>query len=384
MGRRFKGILLILLGLSLGLMGCRKGFKTTFSQTNTGSQGGVEVPITPIPDIPPDTEEPEPPPAGSPSTPSQPDPLADICPSLNFQGVLWPIELSGEEIEAFALGLNITGSFEGHSGWSNLSNNFDGQGVSMGLLNQNLGQNTLQPLLIAFSQHHSELGLEIFGASRWEKLLGMLNEWSGTLIFPSQTERMPSFFLNSKSLGEFVGADPNQDKYYQTDFGFQLQDAKAQRSVQWAVSNIYSDSQARTFKSEWRSAFKKLIVTPEYITLQIAAAYDIHQRTLKSYRQLEFDSLSAYLFLFDVVVQNGGLRNSHVQTYFDFREKNPSLGEEALLLQLMEIRVLSSLPQWREDVRRRKRAVITGSGVVHGSSRELQEEYCYSGEQEFL
>ncbi|MCJ8277796.1 MAG: hypothetical protein MJK18_13215, partial [Bdellovibrionales bacterium] len=59
-----------------------------------------------------------------------------ICSSLEFKGVTWSPELSQDDRVAFAIALNVSGSFEGHSGWSNLSNNFDGQGVSMGLLNQ--------------------------------------------------------------------------------------------------------------------------------------------------------------------------------------------------------------------------------------------------------
>src|ERR1700677_1324186 len=71
-----------------------------------------------------------------------------ICSPLDFTNVTWSGQLSPFQEQGLELGLNISGSFEGAAGWANLTNNFDGQGLSMGLLNQNLGQGSLQPLLI--------------------------------------------------------------------------------------------------------------------------------------------------------------------------------------------------------------------------------------------
>ena len=60
-----------------------------------------------------------------------------ICSDLSFEQVEWPSNVSTKQLDAFALGMNITGSFEGHDGWSNIANDFDGQGLSLGLFNQN-------------------------------------------------------------------------------------------------------------------------------------------------------------------------------------------------------------------------------------------------------
>ena len=71
-----------------------------------------------------------------------------ICSNLSFNNVLWPSPLTEFQVNVFALAMNISGSFEGPDGWTNLTNNFDGQGISLGLFNQNLGQGSLQPMML--------------------------------------------------------------------------------------------------------------------------------------------------------------------------------------------------------------------------------------------
>jgi hypothetical protein len=81
--------------------------------------------------------------------------------------------------------------------------------------------------------------------------------------------------------------------------------------------------------------------------------------------------------MFDIVVQNGGFRSGHGSEFERYKRRHPKASEEELLLELLEIRVQSSKPQWRGDVRSRKKAVILGEGRVHGRDRVLQEEHCY-------
>ena len=79
-----------------------------------------------------------------------------ICSKLDFDGLKWIEKYGDHERNAIALALNVSGSFEGADDWRNLTNNFDGQGISMGLLNQCLGQGSLQPLLISMRDRSYE------------------------------------------------------------------------------------------------------------------------------------------------------------------------------------------------------------------------------------
>jgi hypothetical protein len=87
-------------------------------------------------------------PASTSAAPWSVDDGLTICSDLDFQGLQWPDTVPVAMRDPFAAGLNISGSFEGPDGWANLTDNFDGQGISMGLLNQNLGQGSLQPMWI--------------------------------------------------------------------------------------------------------------------------------------------------------------------------------------------------------------------------------------------
>ncbi|MCB0406823.1 MAG: hypothetical protein KDD34_01390 [Bdellovibrionales bacterium] len=351
------------------LMGC--GQYTSHQKTETPASSLEESPPPlpqPVPEIPQDP------------TPTPPvKPGINICSDLSLDDIVWPESLTDHEIEAFALALNISGSFEGSSGWSNLTNNFDGQGMSFGLLNQTLGTNSLQPLLVQYSQSHWQQGQSIFGSSHWQSLVGMVEDWLENIITPTQV--MNVLYLGGApqpSEGEFVGGSPDQDKFYLSLDGlFHLQDAKSQRSIQWAINNLYQDSQGKVFKSSWKSELKTLGDIPTYVSLQVLAAERLHQKTIGYLRTLNFNTYRAYLFLFDIVVQNGGLKSSHISQFNSYKNSHPSASEQELLLQLLEIRVMSSLPQWRDDVRRRKKAIILGEGTVHGSRRDLPKEYCY-------
>lgn len=55
--------------------------------------------------------------------------------------------ISASEVDLFDCFSKITGRFEGRQGFSNLAGNFDGMGVSAGVLQWNLGCGSLQPML---------------------------------------------------------------------------------------------------------------------------------------------------------------------------------------------------------------------------------------------
>ena len=296
-----------------------------------------------------------------------------ICSALSFDDVTWPSTFEDYEKTALATALNISGSFEGRSGWSNLTNNFDGQGISFGLLNQTLGTGSLQPLLIEFSTKHATLGEQIFGTDNWLNLQSMLDDWaSGRNIVISPTRVSEPAEIHKS----FVGDAHNGDKLY-VQQGLIMPLGASSNSVTWALQNVYVDN-GRTFKSDWRTAFKTLGETPEYISIQIKAAQGLHKKTYGWFVKAGFAQFRAYLFLFDIAVQNGSLRTSHFNAYEEYLASNPGKTEQENMLALMEIRVASSLPQWQEDVRRRKSAIINDTGTVHGSFRDLPDEYCYS------
>lgn len=317
---------------------------------------------------------------------SPPSQELSICSKLSFDEVDWPEVLNWQERNSLALALNISGSFEGHSGWNNLSNNFDGQGVSMGLLNQNFGQGSLQVLFIKMKERYPKVMEELFQPTLLQSMYKMLKDWEAKSV--SQfSENKNSFeviddLMNDKNLNLNWGNDI--DKYY-ADFSVNtFVNSRNKKSVDWSLKNFYVDSAGRNFKTHIKQALKDLANSPQYISLQIEAALKLHDKA-KAYMSLfNFSELRSYLFFFDIIVQNGSIKNSHRDQYFNYLKNNPNDSITENLLNLLEIRLVSTIPRWREDVRKRKRTIILSSGTVHGSFRNLPQEYCYNPGDENL
>ena len=297
-----------------------------------------------------------------------------ICSTLDFEKVTWPTDYSEADQIAFALAMNITGSFEGNSGWTNLSNNFDGQGFSMGILNQNLGQGTVQPLLIEMRDNHLSVLQSVMGASMLTSMLKMLSDWEASIASSGEVEflKVRDNFFEERALVSF--SQENVDKFYSSRDVLPISNSK---SVAWAKKTIYSDSKAISFKPEWKSALKELAGNPAYVSLQIKAARYIHERA-QSYRaRLGWSQLRSYLYLFDIVVQNGSLKDKHFAAFEKWLVEQNRVTEEEQMLEMLEIRVKDVINKWQNDVLSRKKTVILGTGFVHGEDRNLPIEYCY-------
>lgn len=294
---------------------------------------------------------------------------------LSFNGVTWPEDLSLNERVVLALALNITGSFEGPNGWSNLSDNFDDQGFSLGLLNQNLGTGSLQPLLISFrdlSPSHFE---NYFSPGHAKAITRMLDEWSRLKPLRFNIEE----FEPQEKEGPLSPLDEGwPDPLIARSLS--VFEANAS-SVSWAEENLYQNGR---FKPAWRSELTRLAQDPKYIALQLEAATRLHRETMAYLQRLKFKSLKAYLLLFDFVVQNGGLPKSLLKSFEQWRHEasqNQVPSEITQLKQLTEMRVQLAKKRFQNDVRKRKNAIIDGEGVVHGKQRNFALEFDVSLDQ---
>lgn len=280
-----------------------------------------------------------------------------VCSALPMNGVTWPPAMTADDRAALTIALNISGSFEGADGWANLTDNFDGQGVSMGLLNQCLGQGSLQPLLIKLRDSRPDVLTALLGPARLKSLLAMLARWQ----VDAAGEAVPGPFSRfDQPFEAAILTAPSANK----------------ASVAWAVANLYAGGK---FTPEWKAELTALASSPEFVSIQIAAAVDDHERALAAEARLGLRELRAYLMLFDVVVQNGSLYPEDLADYDAFARANPAADTAARLENILELRLRHVRPRFVADVRARKRAIIRGAGAVHGSPRDLPGQYCYDG-----
>lgn len=294
-----------------------------------------------------------------------PDFHLGICSRLDFSKVVWPSKLPLQERKAMALALNVTGSYEGGAGWANLANNFDGQGLSLGLNQQNLGQNTLQPLFIAFLESNPNLASTLFSKSNLASLRKMLTTWRGSPIRSLEAPADQELFPDNAVLSKL---DEGAEQV------FEVFDARSSASVAWAKANLFQSSGA--FKSDWRKSLTDLAVTAPYRSAQLGEALDMFQRAKGYFSSLGFTELRSLLVMHDFVVQNGGFNKTHLSQFRQFGVSNPRATETERLMKLLEIRLVSVRAQYRNDVRARKSTIINGVGRVHGSQRDLEKEFC--------
>ena len=204
-----------------------------------------------------------------------------ICSDLPFDYISWPTGTNQQTADLFALALNITGSFEGHDGWSNISNNFDGQGLSLGLFNQNLGSGSLQPLMISYFINHSSRISNHFTNSQKSSLQSMLEAWNGSSLSVGLTKaKNISLDFYNRRITDLDDPDLVEDEELQnTPQISQKTASKSEDSVSWAVANLYSGT---SFKSDWKTRLQSFAEDPAYISLQVQAAKYIHNRAVRS------------------------------------------------------------------------------------------------------
>jgi hypothetical protein len=293
---------------------------------------------------------------GSNGNQSQNTPL-QICSQLDFTQVTWPTSMTAADRNALALALNISGSYEGETGWANLTNNFDGQGVSMGLLNQNLGQGSLQPMLINMRDNFLKKMQSIFSSADLTNLLGMLARWEAD---QPQVKVLPRInILDFKPLGDAaVAVSPETT------------------SVQWAVANLYIGN---SFDPVWAKELNALAESSQYISIQVQAAMNMHNVSISEISKIGVHELRTYLMFFDIEVQDGNVYAADFADYATWVALNAHSSDTERLVELLNLRLRHVNPSFVPDVQSRKMAIINGSGVVHGTNRNLQSQYCYNG-----
>jgi len=228
--------------------------------------------------------------------------------------------------------LALTGSFETGAGvpdcFAGVSGDFDGQGISFGVLQWNFGQGSLQPLLKRMFTQYPERSRFIF-QDRFDLIMTKLNGGKADLM-------------------AFA------------------------RSIQHPTRHFLHEP--------WRGMFKSLGRSDEFQRIELDAANSLY----KAARQLCADyglwSERAVALMFDIKVQNGSINGTvNGQILADFQSLSTALGEEEREVKRLRIvanrRADAAKARWREDVRARKLCVSNGEGKVHGIPYDLAEQF---------
>ncbi len=293
-------------------------------------------------------------------TESAPSPSRDEF-KIDFSFINWPREMSDFERQALMLALNISGSFEGRESWVTISDNSDRQGMSLGLLSQNFGSGTLQPMLIQIQREHPTLLSQTFSSAHLVLLEKMLADWQASALNNVGTLSVPQGSLLDDGLVELAATANSQ-------------------SVHWAMKNIYHWGE---FVPSWKAEFQTLAGTAEFINLQFGEALKMHNLAKDYVGQIGVSELRSYLMMFDVVDQNGTIYPEDFTDYNRFLNLNKIIDSTARLQKILELRLRHVSRRYSNDVRSRKLTIIKGRGVVHGLSRDLEREFVFNRLQNF-
>jgi hypothetical protein len=218
--------------------------------------------------------------------------------------------------------LQLTAAFEGH-GFSLAQGNFDGAGITWGIIGFTLQGGELGKIIQQIETDHPGMVEDAFGDPAGQ-LLQILNAG------PADQIR----FADSISLG----------------------------------------AQKATLAEPWLSGFRRLGEKPEVQQIQLARADQAYfQPALTTASRFGLKTELGIALAFDIHVQNGGIRAAAAQQIQDTLAAQPSDRE-------LDVRVAianavadnATNVQFREDVRQRKLTVATGSGQVHGGTYVLR------------
>ncbi|HOK46631.1 MAG TPA: peptidoglycan-binding domain-containing protein [Bryobacteraceae bacterium] len=226
--------------------------------------------------------------------------------------------------------LALTGSFETGAGipecYAGLTGDFDGQGLSLGVLQWNLGQGSLQPLLIEMLSRHRDVCSAILH------------------------EHLPVF---EAMLGS--------SKAEQLAWARSIQDVRRSRVLE-----------------PWRGLLKAIARTPEFQAIQVEAAGAVHQRAVAMAAEYGLETERAVALMFDICTQNGSIsalvRAQILQDFAALRFPPGSADAEVVRMRIIaERRAAAARPEFVEDVRARKLTIANGRGTVHGIEYDLEE-----------
>jgi len=227
--------------------------------------------------------------------------------------------------------LALTGTFETSAAapncYAGLAGDFDGQGLSFGALQWNLGQGTLQPLLAEMLSRHKDVMGQVFHDN--------LDDLRTLLALPRASQLAWA------------------------------------RGIQDARHNV---------TEPWKGLFKALGLTPEFQAIQVENASDIHAAARQLCEKFGVTTERAAALMFDIRVQNGSI-NAEIEAKIraDFAaipgETAPMDAEVAKLQSVANRRAEASKPACVEDVRTRKLTIANGTGTVHGMAYDLDRQF---------
>ena len=234
--------------------------------------------------------------------------------------------------------LSVTSSFEGAS-WGGSNGNFDGMGASAFTLQWNIGQRTLQPLLIAMYQ--SDLvKFKLIAKDNTQKIIDV--------CLSSDWDAMQDFVKEINQGDEFVVAPNKEGRHFHG---------------------------GKHLKSEWTIIFSDL--GNNFRDQQMNTAQKYFDDAIQECIAFKLNTERSIAFMFDLCVQRGKGNLSNEQQEFLKVSKLPSYIEDddTWLKYILDSDTKDTSDRWKTDVYSRRACILNDGGIVHGKDYDLGGEF---------
>jgi Putative peptidoglycan binding domain/Glycosyl hydrolase family 46 len=216
--------------------------------------------------------------------------------------------------------LQMIADFEG-TGFTKIVGNFDGAGLTWGIIGFTLSNGELGDLLNEINSAHPDIFRSAFGDLA-DQLLHVLQQ--------SRAKQMN--FANSISIGS---------------------------------------SKVKVL-DKWAEAFARLGSDPAVQEIQIQHTTSFFEIALRDVARFNVKNELGLALCFDIAVQNGGIDQTEATRIRTKIEHTPPTTQQDLRIIIANVIAENSKPKFIEDVRRRKLTIATGRGTVHGSRYDLK------------
>lgn len=252
--------------------------------------------------------------------------------------------------------LRVTGHFEdADDPLAGVSGDFDGQGVSLGVLQWNIGSGSLQPIISRVGKSAVMAAMPKFGQDLWNACttdvttgLAIVRGWqSNGHLRPEVTAELKALLRSMPCIIQQIAAARSV----------------AERAFDQASAWVAAEERAAPTQREFSWFFDLLT--------QNGGLKDITPQSVR-----DFGTASGANRADDVICDWLAARTSADAGFKDSR-RNASLWRDAVPADRLELLVMSHLRaqrsklEWRADVLNRKGTIAVGTGWVHGEKHDL-------------
>ena len=240
--------------------------------------------------------------------------------SGNIDDQTWPALMGTAAPDLKQRCLQVTADFEG-TGFTKCVGNFDGAGLTWGIIGFTLKHGELGAMLTKIRATHPNTFSAAFGNLE-NKIVEVLSS--------SQTAQMN--FANSISIGS---------KKYQ-------------------------------ILPEWAAAFERLGSNEQVQAIQLERTEEYFNIAARDVERFDVENELGLALCFDIAVQNGGIDQTEGERIRNKVTQTPPATPQALRKIIANVVAENGNPTYIEDVRKRKLTIATSQGTVHGSKYDLK------------